>query len=278
MVKSMEYICRTSIFVYNFLVCVVILVSFVNDVPENQHRHQYSWTSLDEEIVLKSVNEYIILDSEWVNPCGTPDPTSTYNETGLPARDPKVLKPLRQSLPFYIVRLKGPHMHTIDTSDISEWFKFHNSTYSFLAQINPTTDHINLPRRHIQTQKYVGAFQYLANKQKEFDSLRNDGNEVTNEVLHLLILAKALLCDIETVIKNTIHPIPHALSPEQMDKFLTFRSKGNNNKLSVDELDNKFAKVRFHEYVHNFQLLLNRPGHRHHFKSHSSFNENDTKT
>lgn len=270
MIKKMEYIC---LFLYNFLVCVVSLISSVNDVPENLHRHQYSWTSLNEEIVLKSANEDIVLDAEWVNPCGITEPANFYNETEARQRDPRVLKTLRQALPNFINHLNGPHMHAIDTSDISEWFKFHNSTYIFLSQINPTTDHINLPKRHIQTQKYVGAFQYLANKQNKFDSIRNDGNEVTIEIHHLLILAKALLCEIETVIRNTRHPIPRAFSREQMEKFLTFRNNNSNDKdnFYIDELDNKFAKVRFHEYVHNLDLLLNR-----HFKNHSFLNENDS--
>ncbi len=57
--------------------------------------------------------------------------------------------------------------------------------------------------------------------------------------------------------------MPIVLSREAMDQKLTFRN--NNNSIlrdgeEIDELDNKFAKVRFHEYVHNLQRVIKRPG------------------
>lgn len=235
--------------VFHMFVSVVIFISFVNDVPQNQHEHHYTWTSFEEDTVLAM---------EWVNPCGAAEPKY---ETGMRPRDPKRLKPLRDSLPNFIIRLQGEEMKAIDTSDISEWFKY-NSTYSFLHQINATSDAIHLQERHLQTQKYVGAFQHLAFKQKKHDILYNDGNEVTIEIHLLLVLAKTLLCEIQTAIECTRQPIKTVLTREQMDKFLTFRNNNSINKYSgeVDELDNKFAKVRFHEYVRNLQRLLNHPG------------------
>lgn len=260
-IKAMDYICRTLRYVYSMFVCVVIfvaLISFANDVPE----HEHSWTSLDEDIVLKL---------EWINPCGEIT-IKHHNETRNRSRN--LLKPLKDAVKTFIHRLNGPNMNAINTSDISEWFKWFNSTYSFLHQINPTAESINLPKRHVQTQTFVGAFQYLAEKQNRFDRLQNEGNTVTNEIDELLILAKNLLCEIETVIHNTRQRIPVALTREQMDTILTFR---NNNRMKnvnseIDELDNKFAKVRFHEYVHNFQLLLNHSSKRN-FRSHNSIRE-----
>lgn len=245
----MDYICGRTKPVFNIFVCVVIFVSFANDVPQNRHRHHYSWTPFEDDSVLTM---------EWVNPCGTAERS---NGTGLRPRNPKVLKPLKDSLPNFITRLQGEEMHAIDTSDVSEWFKY-NATYSFLHQINATSDAINLPKRHLQTQKYVGAFQHLAVKQKKFDTFHNDGNEVTIEIHLLLVLAKNLLCEIETVILSTRQPIKIVFTRERMDTFLTFRNNNSINKFSgeVDELDNKFAKVRFHEYVRNLQRLLNRSG------------------
>lgn len=245
----MNYICGRSKTVYSMFVGVFFFVNFVNDIPQNQHRHNNAWSPFEEGSVLAT---------EWVNPCGTTEETS---DTGLRHRDPKLLKSLRDALPNFIIRLQGEGMQAIDTSDIGDWFKY-NSTYSFLHQINITSDAVNLQKRHLETQKYVGAFQHLAYKQKKHDTLNNDGNEVTIEINLLLVLAKNLLCEIETVIKNTRQRIKTIFTREQMDRFLTFR---NNNSIfiydgEVDELDNKFAKVRFHEYVHNLQRLLHRPG------------------
>lgn len=124
---------------------------------------------------------------------------------------------------------------------------------------------VNLPKRHRETQKYVAAFQHLASKQKKFDSFHNEGNAKTVEIDHLLVLAKNLLCEIETVINNTRQPMPMVFSRQAMDRALKFRNNNNNNSIisddgAIDELDNKFAKVRFHEYVNNLQRVLKRPG------------------
>lgn len=265
----MEHICRISKNGYLFFLCVVILVSCVNSLTKNEHTYHYSWISLDEDIVLRSANSDIVLDLEWINPCGT-EPNKFYNKTRLPPRDTKVLNSLRRCLPNFQFQPNKSHMKAIDISDIGEWFKY-NSTYSFLSQINATSDQLNLTKRHIQTQKYVGAFQHLASIQKKFDSFHNDGNEATIEIHHLLILAKALLCEIETVIQNTRKLIPQSFSRKEMDKLLTFRNNDSVNKFSaqIDELDNKFAKVRFHEYVHNLLQLLSRPSKNYYSKSHS---------
>lgn len=120
---------------------------------------------------------------------------------------------------------------------------------------------INLRKRHLETQKYVGAFQQLAKKQKRFDSFQNEGNAKTIEIDHLLVLAKNLLCEIETVINNTRQSMPLVFTRQRMDKALTFRNNNSIGKYGeeIDELDNKFAKVRFHEYVLNLQEVL-KPG------------------
>ncbi|XP_037028126.1 uncharacterized protein LOC119068585 isoform X2 [Bradysia coprophila] len=254
----MDNICKTSTYIYSFFVCVVIFAGFANGAPQNHHRHGHTaaYSSSVDDSNTKM---------EWVNPCGVllaTVPTKFENETEFQPRNPKALKPLRDALPNYILRLNGPNMNAIDTSDISEWFKY-NSTYSFLHRINASVAAVNLPKRHRETQKYVAAFQQLASKQKKFDSFQNEGNAKTVEIDHLLVLAKNLLCEIETIINNTRQPMPMVMSREAMDRALKFRN--NNNSIfsddgDIDELDNKFAKVRFHEYVQNLQRVLKRPG------------------
>lgn len=245
----MDYICCRSNPVHNILACVVMLVNFVNDIPQNQHISHYSWTPFE---------EHSVLETEWINPCGT---IEAPDETRMRSRDRRLLRPLKDSLPDFIVRLEGKEMNAIDTSDISEWFHL-NFTYSFLHQISATSDVINLPLRHLQIQLFVGAFQHLAFNQRKFDSIHNDGNEVTIEIQLLFVLAKNLLCEIETVIKSTGQPIKTVFTRERMDKRLTFRNNNSINKFSgeIDELDNKFAKARFHEYVRDLQRLLNHSG------------------
>ncbi len=249
MMENMDYICGGSKPVYNIFVCIVIFVRFANDIPQNQHRHQHTWTSFEDDNT--------VLATEWINPCGHTDPTY---ETGARPRDPKLFDSLRNSLPNLIDRLHREEMNAIDTSDISLWFSL-NSTYTFLHQIDETTA-IDFQERHQETQKYVGAFQHLAYVQRRYDIFRNEGNAVTIEIQLLLVLAKTLLCEIETVIVHTRQAVKTVFTRERMDKLLTFRNNNSINKFSgeVDELDNKFAKVRFHEYVRNLQQSLNRSG------------------
>lgn len=106
----------------------------------------------------------------------------------------------------------------------------------------------------------MAAFQQLASKQKKFDSFRNEGNAKTVEIDLLLVVAKNLLCEIETVINNTRQPMPKILSRATMDRALKFRNNNNSILHDEGEIDNKFAKVRFHEYVQNLQQVLKRPG------------------
>lgn len=249
-VENMDFIRRRLYPVYNMFVCAILFVNFVNDIPQNQHVHFNSWTSVEENTALTT---------EWINPCGATEPS---NESGIRPSEPRVLRPLKDSLPDFIVRLQAKEMNAIDTSDISEWFNL-NSTYSFLHQISAMSNSIQLRKRHLETQIYVGAFQHLAYNQKKYDTLHNYGNEVTIEIQLLLALAKNLLCEMETAIKrSTRQPIKTIFTREQMDKLLTFRNNNSINKYSgeVDVLDNKFVKVRFHEYVRDLQRLLNRTG------------------
>lgn len=77
-----------------------------------------------------------------------------------------------------------------------------------------------------------------------------------------MILAKNLLCEIETAINNTGMKMPVILSKEMMHNRLTFR---NNNVDAVDDIDSKFTKIRFSEYLHGLeQVLKNRMGKQHH--------------
>lgn len=121
---------------------------------------------------------------------------------------------------------------------------------------------VNLKRWHAESQVYVGAFQYLLHKQKLTDQMRNDGNDKSMELQQLMILAKNLLCEIETAINNTRQLMPVVLGRKAMDHRLTFRNNNSQRfeNRDADDLDNKFTKVRFHEYLHNMLHVMRRPG------------------
>lgn len=83
--------------------------------------------------------------------------------------------------------------------------------------------------------------------------------------MKLMILAKNLLCEIETAIDNTRLRLPPSHTREEMNAVLRFR---NNKKdplkfEEIDDLDTKFAKVRFHEYLHSLQRIMKRPRNTH---------------
>lgn len=121
-------------------------------------------------------------------------------------------------------------------------------------------------KRHIETQVYVAAFQYLGWKQLEHDKMRNENINTIKALEYLLTLAKNLLCEIETAINNTGMKVPMILTPETMFKHLTFRNNNRDRSTSfdIDEIDTKFAKIRFSEYLHGLeQVLKNRMGKQH---------------
>lgn len=121
-------------------------------------------------------------------------------------------------------------------------------------------------KRHIETQVYVGAFQYLGWKQLEHDKMRNENINTIKALEYLLILAKNLLCEIETAINNTGMKVPMILTHEAMFKRLTFRNnnRDRNTSFDIDEIDTKFAKIRFSEYLYGLeQVLKNRMGKQH---------------
>lgn len=125
---------------------------------------------------------------------------------------------------------------------------------------------IHLRKRHIETQVYVGAFQYLGWKQLEHDKWRNENINTIKALEYLLTLAKNLLCEIETAINNTGMKVPMILTQEAMFKRLTFRNNNRDRSKSfdIDEIDTKFAKIRFGEYLQNLeQMLKNRMGKMH---------------
>lgn len=120
--------------------------------------------------------------------------------------------------------------------------------------------------RHTETQVYVAAFQYLGWKQLEHDKMRNENINTIRALEYLLTLAKNLLCEIETAINNSAMKVPTILTQEVMFKRLTFRNNNRDRKTSfdIDEIDTKFAKIRFGEYLHGLeQVLKNRLGKRH---------------
>lgn len=113
-------------------------------------------------------------------------------------------------------------------------------------------------KRHLEAQVYVGAFQFLEYKQTRDDFDRNDGKHKSKELTELFTMSKKLLCEIETAINKTGKRVPHALSYTALEKRLTFR-KGLDN--GVDDIDTKFTKIRFTEYLKGFQLIFrNRRG------------------
>lgn len=234
--------------VYNILVCVLIFVRFVR--PHNHQRQLLSWPSLEENDTVQAM--------DWINPCGV---THLNYEQGARPRDPKLLNILRASMKNFVDRLKREDTNAIDISDINDWSTF-NPMYTFLHQINPITDKVSLQHRHQDVQIYVGALQNLAHNQRKYDLLHNEDNAVTIEIERLLVLAKNILCEIETVIERTRQPLRIVFTREEMDRLLTFRNNNSIGKFNgeVDELDNKFTKARFHEYVENLQRLLDRPG------------------
>lgn len=121
-------------------------------------------------------------------------------------------------------------------------------------------------KRHTETQVYVGAFQYLGWKQLEHDKMRNENINTIKALEYLLTLAKNLLCEIETAINNTGMKVPIILTQEAMFKRLTFRNNNRDRSTSfdIDEIDTKFAKIRFSEYLHGLeQVLKNRMGKQH---------------
>lgn len=113
-------------------------------------------------------------------------------------------------------------------------------------------------KRHVETQVYVGAFQYLAWKQQTIDRSRNEGKSKSDELYELFTLSRNLLCEIETAINKSCLIMPQILTREMMDQRLTFRNDKDN------DIDSKFAKVRFTEYLHGLQKILeNRKGKTH---------------
>ncbi|XP_031628338.1 uncharacterized protein LOC116344086 isoform X1 [Contarinia nasturtii] len=246
------------------VVAIVLALSFANGAPQMRRHRRHG--SVENDVFRPS-------KVAWSNSCGS----STKNDTfGIHrSRTVKPLKGLRNELPNYINRLNEPRSQAISTDDVSRWFSQpFNSTYSFLAQINASISNIHLRKRHIETQVYVGAFQYLRWKQFRHDMIRNEDNNKTRALEYLLILAKNLLCEIETAINNTGMKMPMILTKEAMHKRLTFRNNNNTMKVitdktndidEVDEIDNGFAKIRFGEYLNGLQTVLrNRMGKQHH--------------
>lgn len=98
-------------------------------------------------------------------------------------------------------------------------------------------------------------------KQHRYDQRRNLGNGKTLELKGLMDLAKSLLCEIETALNNTDKKMPRVYTREKMEQTLHFRSdpRDRNKHDVVDDLDIKFAKVRFHEYLHSLHRIMKRP-------------------
>lgn len=126
---------------------------------------------------------------------------------------------------------------------------------------------INLLRWHSEVQVYVGAFQQLLHKQRKVERARNENNSKSMELRDLMVLSRNALCEIETAINKTGQAMPNILTRRAMDKRLTFRNNNSGpNSEDIDYLDNKFTKVRFNEYIHSMQSVIERPGNKLRFK------------
>lgn len=99
----------------------------------------------------------------------------------------------------------------------------------------------------------------MTNKQHRSDLRRNLGKAISTELKALKDLAKKLLCEIETAISNRGQQPPDVYTRDAMDKELNFRSFAPNKHDEVDDLDLKFAKVRFYEYMHNLDRIMKCP-------------------
>lgn len=116
----------------------------------------------------------------------------------------------------------------------------------------------------MDTQVYVGAFRNLANKQHKYDKRRNQDNAKSVELKQLMNLAKTLLCEIETAINDsTTLTMPNVYTRQQMEQKLLVRSDEHEHARSMhdeeDDLGNKFAKVRFHEYMRSLDRIMKLP-------------------
>lgn len=110
----------------------------------------------------------------------------------------------------------------------------------------------------------MGAFKYLFNKARRIDKSNNEGQDQSDELKTLLFLSLNLLCEIETVIiSKTAQPIANVWSESAMEKRLEkFQNNSSHSidRFDVDDMDNKFTKLRFTEYLHNMQsAILSRP-------------------
>lgn len=124
-------------------------------------------------------------------------------------------------------------------------------------------------------QIYVGAFQQLLQKQKKSEKIRNESNKKSSELKSLMVIARNTLCEIETAINHTGRIMPVVFSRQTMDSKLTFRNNNSGpTSDEVDDLDIKFAKVRFGEYVHSQKAVIERPRKR--FRKNDKNNNNVT--
>lgn len=145
----------------------------------------------------------------------------------------------------------------VNSNKLSQEFRSFQLKNVFSSSSSHTNFQIQLRRWHRDTQVYVGAFQYLANKQNRSDRRHNLGNAKSTELIQLMGFARTVLCEIETAINNTNMKMPDVYTRIEMNDTLNFRSDGRSGPDGeVDELDIKFAKVRFDELLYNLNRTL----------------------
>lgn len=110
----------------------------------------------------------------------------------------------------------------------------------------------------METQRYVGAFRDLLKKQRAYDRVKNDGNSISVELEKFLLLARRLLCELETAIARNGQIRPAIFKEIQMKRVLKFKNNNVDPSVAneVDDMDSKFAIVRFSEYLHELSNIL----------------------
>jgi hypothetical protein len=104
---------------------------------------------------------------------------------------------------------------------------------------------------------YVAAFQFLYQKQLDYDKMNNDGKAESEELRTMMIQAKSLLCEIETFINVTMKDTKVKIfTKQEMSDILKFRS--NDSKLTsvLETVDKMFTKAKFQEYTNALQRAI----------------------
>lgn len=110
---------------------------------------------------------------------------------------------------------------------------------------------------HRDLQVYVAAFQYLHKKQLPEVIDINNGTTASEQLNLLLLSAKSLLCEIETIINATTANLRKPRSRIEMGNILRYNVSSNVSS-STHFLDREFTKQKYFQYVSDLYKLLER--------------------